>query len=250
MARRVIALGPDAIRRAVAILAAGEIGEPQGGPLASGDWWGGDRMLLSVNGDSVRFVAGSTLYEQDHVGFLLQEFPAGSAPPRRTFWLRGLSTYETPLFLALAGELVRHWPGTGTACGFLDRYGHFYCSYRPRIERAARELRTVAEGLLALQHWPALFDLVMDSMGHATPGILPKGTADADLGAFLGRMIMGAQAGQITLDRVPAAVRALRDPPVPQAEECLRIPHYRRMLEKVERGAASAALLIEQLRGG
>jgi hypothetical protein len=54
----VIAMGPEAIRRAAAILAAGEIGKPRGGALEPGAQWGGDRMLLSVGSGSVQFVAG------------------------------------------------------------------------------------------------------------------------------------------------------------------------------------------------
>ena len=42
--------------------------------LEPGAQWRGDRMLLSVGPASVRFVAGSTLYEQDQDGFLIEEF--------------------------------------------------------------------------------------------------------------------------------------------------------------------------------
>ena len=60
--------------------------------------------------------------------------------------------------------------------------------------------------------------------------------------------MMGAQAGRVTLARLPACLRAIREAPGPQAAECLRIPHYRRMIEKLERVSESAAGLIEQLR--
>ena len=162
----VIAMGPEAIRRAVVILAAGEIGKPRGEALEPGAQWGGDRMLLSVGSGSVQFVAGNLLYAQNHIGFLLAEFPPGSASPRRPSWLMGLPAHEAPCFLALAAELAQFWPGTGTACGLLERYGHFYRLHRPPIVRAASELRSMAEALLALQRWPEIFEVVADAMGQ------------------------------------------------------------------------------------
>ena len=162
----VIAIGTEAIRRTAVILAAGEIGKPRGGDLEPGAQWGGDRLLLSVGNGSVQFVAGNLLYAQDHAGFLLAEFPPGSASLRRPSWLMGLSAYEAPCFLALAAELVQFWPGTRTACGFLERYGHFYRLHRPPIARAASELRSMAEALLALQRWPEIFEVVADAMGQ------------------------------------------------------------------------------------
>jgi hypothetical protein len=241
-------MGPEAIRRAVVILAAGEIGKPRGEALEPGAQWGGDRMLLSVGSGSVQFVAGNLLYAQNHIGFLLAEFPPGSASPRRPSWLMGLPAHEAPCFLALAAELAQFWPGTGTACGFLERYGHFYRLHRPPIVRAASELRSMAEALLALQRWPEIFEVVADAMGRAVEESLPKDFTDAQMGTFLGRLMMGAQAGRVTLARLPACLRAIREAPAPQAAECLRIPHYRRMIEKLERVSESAAGLIEQLR--
>src|ERR1039457_4590713 len=78
---------------------------------------------------------------------------------------------------------------------------------------------------------------VMDSLGELARGSLPKGLAAADLGAFVGRLLIGAQDGRIVLARVPAGVRAICEPPTPPAEECLRIPQYRRMLKNLERFA-------------
>ena len=248
MPRSVIAVGPDAVRKTVEILTAAEIGKAHSSALESGAQWGGDRMLLSLDSVSVQFVAGNTLYKQDHEGFLFAEFAAGGAPPRRASWLQGLSPYEMPLYLGLAGELPPLWPGVVSACAFLERFSHFYRNHRTTIELAARELRYVAEGLLALQHWPALFEAVMDSMGEQARGTLPNGLAATDLGAFLGRLLIGAQYRRITLARVPECVRAMREASLPQAQECLRIPHYRRMLEKLEPAAESAVPLIEQLR--
>jgi hypothetical protein len=241
-------VGLDAVRKTVEILAAVEIGKLTGAGLASGTQWRGDRMLLSVKDGSVQFVVGSTLYRQDQAEFLLAEFPVGGAFPSRTPWLQGLSPYEMPFCLGLAAELPLAWPGIVSACAFLDRFSHFYRSHRTRIELAGRDLRYVAEGLLALQHWTALFAEVMDSMGELARGSLPRGLAAADLGAFLGRLLVGTQDRRVTLARVPECVRAMYDPPTPLAEDCLRSPHYRKMLKKLERFTESAAPLIEHLR--
>ncbi|HEY1221005.1 MAG TPA: hypothetical protein VGF03_18830 [Bryobacteraceae bacterium] len=248
MPRSVVAVGLDAVRKTVEILAVVEIGKVTGVGIVPGAQWSGDRMLLSAKDGSVQFVVGNTLYRQDQAYFLLAEFPAGGAPPSRAIWLQGLSPREMPFCMGLAWELTLAWPGIVSACAFLDRFSHFYRSHRTRIELAGRELRYVAEGLLALQRWPALFAAVMDSMGEFARESLPKGLAAADLGAFLGRLLIGAQHSRITLARVPECVRAMCEPPTPPAEECQRIPQYRRMLKNLERFAESAAPLIEQLR--
>ena len=240
-------MGPDAVRKTAEILALAETGKETGGGIAPGLQWGGDRMALAVSGDCVQFVAGNTLYKQGQTDFLAAEFPAGSASPRRAPWLQGLTPYEMPFCMALAKELPPAWPGIISVCAFLDRFSHFYRANRNRIELAGRELRYVAEGLLALQHWPELFDMVMDSMGGPARESLPKGLADSDMGAFLGRLLIGAQDARITLARLPECLRAIYDPPIPAAEDCLRIPHYRRMLRSTERFAESAAPVVEQL---
>ncbi|MFY9727411.1 MAG: hypothetical protein WB579_06760 [Bryobacteraceae bacterium] len=246
MPRSVIAVGLDAIRKTAEILAVAEMGKARGAGPAAGAQWGADRMLLSVRDGSVQFVVGSTLYRQDQAGFLLAEFPSGGAALDRASWLQGLSPHEMPFCMGLAGELPAAWPGIASACAFLDRFGHFYRSHRPRIELAGRELRYVAEALLALQHWPPLLAEVMDSMGDPARESFPKGLAASDLGAFLGRLLIGAQR-RLTLAGVPECLRGIYESPTPQAEECLRIPHYRRMLDKLERSSESAAPLIDQL---
>ncbi len=205
-------------------------------------------MLLSVQDGSVQFVAGSTLYRQDQAEFLRTEFPAGCASPSRASWLQGLPPSEMPFCMGLAGELAPAWPGVVSACAFLDRFSHFYRSHRPHIELAGRELRYVAEGLLALQHWPALLDLVMESMGEMAPGSLPKGLSAGDLGAFVGKLLIGTRDGRINLASVPEKVRGLYDLLTVPEEGCLRAPHYRRMLKNVERFTESAAPLMNQLR--
>ena len=247
MPRSVIAVGLDAVRKAVEILAAAEIGKATGAGLAAGAQWGGDRMLLSVKDGSVQFVVGSTLYRQDQAEFLLAEFPADGASPNQASWLQGLSPQEMPFCMGLAGELRPAWPGTVSVCAFLDRFSHFYRSHRSRIELAGRQLRYVAEGLLALQHWPALLAATMESMGEPARESLPKGLAAADLGAFLGRLLIGAQKRRLTLAGVSECLRGIYESPTPPAADCLRIPHYRRMLDKLERSSESAAPLIEQL---
>ncbi len=81
----------------------------------------------------------------------------------------------------LAAELTHIWPCVTNACAFLQRFGYFYRRHRAAIEHAARELRYVSEGLLALrQHEPLLFDLAMEAMGAAGLDILPKTAENRD----------------------------------------------------------------------
>ncbi len=205
MSRAVLAVGPEAIQKALAILA--EAGSPDSGALAPGMQWAGDRILLSMERGTVRFVAGSTLYRQDHLDFLLAEFPAGGASPSRASWLAGLSPYEMSFFLAMAAELTHIWPCVTNACAFLQRFGYFYRRHRAAIEHAARELRYVSEGLLALrQHEPLLFDLAMEMMGAAGLDILPKTAENRDLASFLGRVFIGTVRGTIDLAPVGQCV--------------------------------------------
>ncbi|MDR3700733.1 MAG: hypothetical protein P4L56_13900 [Candidatus Sulfopaludibacter sp.] len=248
MPRSAIAVGPDAIRKAVEILAAAESGSITTVGLVSGARWGGDRMLLSVKDGCVQFVAGSTLYGEDPADFLRAEFPAGRASPKRAACLQGLSRYEMPFCMGLAGELPPAWPGSASVCAFLDRFSHFYGSHRTRIELVGRELRFVAEGLLVLQHWPALLGAVMDSMGDPARRSFPKGLAAADLGAFAGRLLIGTPDSRVTLAPVPGCVRAILEPATPSTGDYLRIPQYRRALKNLERYAESVAPRIEQLR--
>jgi hypothetical protein len=84
-------------------------------------------------------------------------------------------------------------------------------------------------------------------MGDQARGSLPKGLGAGDLGAFLGRLLIGAQHSGITLARVPDCVRVLCEPDASPAEECLRIPQSRRMLKNLERFAESVAPLIDRL---
>lgn len=245
--RNVIAVGLEALRKTVEILADVEVGKQPAAALACGVQWGADRMILSIADGCVRFVIGNMLYRQDQADFLVAEFPVRGAFPRRAAWLEGLPRYEMPFCMGLAGELPPAWPGITSACAFLDRFSHFYQSHRTLIELARRQLLFVAEGLLALQRWPSLLGPVMDSMGERGQGSLPRGLGAADLGAFLGRLLIGAQRSGITLARVPDCVRVLCEPDAPRAEECLRIPQSRRMLTNLERFAESVAPLIERL---
>jgi hypothetical protein len=248
MPRSIIALGDDAVRQAAQILALLETGKVTTIGLVCGARWGGDRILLSVEDGGVRFAAANIIYKQDQADFLRAEFPAGSASPGGASWLQGLSPYEMPFCMGLAGELPPAWPGTPSICAFLDRFSHFYGNQRPRIEVAGRELRYVAEGLLTLQHWPALFGAVMDAMGGAARRSLPNGLTNADLGVLLGRLLIGTERSRITLAPVPGCMRAMLEPPTPLTEDCLRTPHYRRALKNLERFAESVAPRIEELR--
>jgi hypothetical protein len=249
MSRSVLAVGIAAVRQSVEILASVQIGDASGVMLEPGAQWRGDRMLLSVGAASVRFVAGSTLYEQDQDGFLLEEFPgSGTAGTQQAPWLMGLSRFEMPLCMGLAGTLAPAWTDTTSACSYLDRFSHFYRNNRTHVELAARELRYVLEGLFALQHWPALFASLMDSMGDRARGSLPNGMAAMDVGAFLGRLLIGTGDSQVTLARLPQCLRAMREPLTAEAEECMGIPQYQRMIENLERSAERVSPVLQQLR--
>jgi hypothetical protein len=249
--KSVVAVGPDAVRKTVDTLAAVELGKFPLAGLSSGDQWGGDRMLVSVQGGSVQFVIGNTLYRQDRADFIRAEFPAGTAAPRRGSWLQGLSAHEMPYYFGLAGELPPAWPGIASAAAYLDRFSHFYRSHRTGIQLAGRKLRYVAEALLALEHSPPLFAIVLDSMGELAHASLPKGLSAADMGSFVGTLLIGIQQERAILWQLPECVRALSEPVKAPAEApaqaWLRSPHYRRMLKNLEDYAESAAPLIAQL---
>lgn len=247
MSKNVIAVGSEAIRKAVEILGAVEIGKVTAIGLFPGSEWAADRMLLSVRDGSVEFVVGNTLYRQRGEDFQLAEFSDGAPVRGRAAWLQGLVSNEMPFCMGLAGELPRAWPATASVCAFLDRFSHFYRNHRTKLELARRQLGYVAEGLLALQHWPPLLGAVMNSMGEAAPGNFPKGLAASDLGVLLGRLLVDTKTGRTSLARVPDCVRAMHDSAVPEAADCLRTPHNRRMLQNLERYAESAAPLIHQL---
>lgn len=247
MTKTAIAVGAEAIRKTAAIMAAAETGRATMAGLAPGTQWGGDRLLLSVEDGNVQFVIGSTLYSQNQAEFLRAEFPTGSASAGRASWLRGLTPYEMPFCMALAGELPPAWPGMAV-CAFLDRFGHYYGSHRPKIELAGREARHIVEGLLALQHWPELLGAVLDSMGEAARWSFPKGLAAGDLGAFVGKLLIGTPDDRITLAGIPGAMQAIYSQDTPSPDAYRQIPQYRRTLDKLERHAESAAPLLEELR--
>lgn len=245
--RTVIAAGSDAVRQAFAVLSAGAMGRAPGVALEPGVQWAADRMLLSVDGGHVQFTAGKILYKQDFAGFLLAEFPAGGASARKASWMRDLSPYERPFCMGLGGELAVSWPATSSVRTLLERFSEYYRIHRSAIDLAARELHYISEALLALQHWTALFEAVMDSMGERARASLPNGVSPPELGAFLGRILVGTQSGRLTLARVPECLRAQREAPAAEEEDWLRIPQYRRMFGKLERSAESIAPVVEQL---
>ena len=246
-----MATGLLAVRQSVEILASAPVGDALGAVLQPGSQWRRDRMLLSVEGESVKFVAGNTLYEQDQDGFLIHEFQSGEpVSVRRASWLLGLSRYEMPFCMSLAGTLALASGDSILACPFLERFSYFYRSHRPKLDVAARELRHVLEGLFALQRWPAMFTLLMDSMGPQARLSLPRGVAATDVASFLGRLLIGAGPDRVTVASLPSLVRSMRGAPSEQTEECLRIPQYRRMLENIELSAERVTPLLDNLRAG
>lgn len=249
MSRNIVAVGLSAVQKSVEILATAQICDPASVTLEPGCQWRGDRMLLSVSAATVKFVAGSTLYEQDQDGFLVEEFQEGGpGAARQATWLRGLSRYEIPFCMGLAGTLAMEWTDTVSACPFLERFSNFYRNHRTQVELAARELRFVLEGLVAMRRWPALFGPLMESMGPQAQWSLPKGLSATDLGAFLGRLLIGSGESRVTLEGLPACIQGMREPVTPQLEECLSIPQYRRILDNLERAAERIAPLLTQLR--
>jgi hypothetical protein len=72
--------------------------------------------------------------------------------------------------------------------------------------------------------------------------------AAIDVGAFLGRLLIGTGDSQVTLARLPQCLRAMREPPTVEAEECMGIPQYQRMSEKLERSAERVSPVLQQLR--
>jgi len=204
-------------------------------------------MLLSVQGETVKYVAGNTLYTEDQDGFLLREFPAdGSVRARQATWLIGLTRYEIPFCMGVAGALAQTPADTVSTCPFLERFSYFYCAHRTRAEAAARELRHVLEGLFAFQRWPAIYRVLMDSMGDQADAVLPKGLSPIDIGFFLGRLLAWGET-QVSLTGLPAAVRSIREAEEEHAE-CLRMPQYRRLLDNLERSTERIAQQLEDLR--
>lgn len=247
MSKNVIAVGSDAIRRTVEILAAVEIGRVTAIGLMPGSQWAQDRLLLTVRDGSVEFAAGNSLCRQPQEEFELAEFPAGLHIQGRAAWLRGIPSANMPFCLGLAGELPRAWPATASVCAFLDRFSHYYRNHRTKLELAGRELRYVVEGLLSLQHWPTLLEGVRQAMGETAPATFPKGLSAADLGVFLGRLLVNTKISRISLARIPDCVRTMYEGATPEAADCLRTPHNRRMLENLERYAERVAPLIQEL---
>ncbi len=211
--------------------------------------WHGDRLLLSAHTDAVRFAAGSILYEQDLDGFLASEYPPEvAAAARKVPWLAALSRYELPFSMRLAGRLVLVWGENLAVCAFLERFGFFYSGNRMHLEAATRELRLVLDGLLTLRSRPALSGPLAESLGEVAAAWLSQaGAAGEDVPAFLGRLL-AEPAGVCPLPRLPEALRALAASPREPVRECLRVPHYRRALETLERSAERAAPLLERLR--
>ncbi len=206
-------------------------------------------MLLSSSYRSVKFAVGTTVCEQDLTGFLADEYPAAAAPGARMGpWTLGLSQYEMPFCLYLAGGLAPGWGGHLPVCRFLERFTSFYRNNRTHIELAARELHHVVDGLLALQPWPALFRFLLDTMGEQSDSAIPKGVSAKDVAGFLGRLLIGKGPAQVSLGGLPELLHTIRELPTGPAVACLRIPHYARIMENLERAAARVTPVVNQLR--
>jgi hypothetical protein len=217
--------------------------------LKPGAQWRGDRLLLSIDRESVRFLAGSILYREDLDGFLAREFPSGlSVRPGRAGWFDGLSRFELPFCMSLAGTLALADGEAISGCAFWERFGSFYCSHRPDIQLAARDLRYVLDGLFALARFPELFTVCVNSIGERTRSSLPKGVMARDIAAFLGKLMSETGNDPLTLKDLPATVREIRQSPSEEAIEVRRVAHLRVALDKLERSAERAASVVERLQ--
>jgi len=98
-----------------------------------------------------------------------------------------------------------------------------------------------------MQHWPALFGAVVEFVGEPAQAALAKSGSPGGLGGFLGAVLIGSAGGGVPLYGLPGALRGMRDPVTPEVEACLRVPHYARMLDSLERAADRAAPIVEQL---
>jgi hypothetical protein len=249
LGRTVVAVGRMAIRQAASILAGGFAASASGRAPRPGAQWRADRLLLSVDRKSVKFLAGNVLYEEDLDGFLKHEVPSGApAGASQAGWLAGLSRFEMPFSMSLAATLALASDESVSGCFFLERFSCFYCNHRTHIELAARELRPVLERLFGLRQWPALFASCLDSMSELAHSSLPKGVTPPDVAAFLGRLLIGTGRDQITLADLPATVRELRQSPSEETLQFLRVPHLSRMLDTLEHFSGRAAPLLDRLR--
>ena len=242
-------MGRAAVRQAAEILAAGAAGAIPHAHLRPGARWHADYLLLSIGRDSVQFLAGNVLYQEDLVGFFSREFLSGAqAFPGRAPWLAGLLPHEMPFSMSLAATLALACDETVSGCAFLERFSCFYCSHRTLLEQAARELRYVLDGLFALDQQPAMLAPCLDSMGELAGSCLPKGVAPADIGSFLGRFLIGAAGDGISLAGLPSVVHQLRESLAEETTPAPGLPHLRRMLTTLEHSAERAAPVLALLR--
>ena len=247
MSRVITAVGRQAIQQSASILGSG--GSAPHRELLPGAQWRADRLLLSVDPQSVRFLVGNVLYREDLDGFLRDEFPSGApVHTSRARWLAGLSQYEMPFCMGLASSLALGCDESISGCFFLQRFAGFFCNHRTQIELLARDLRYVLDGLFTLQQHPALYAWCMDSMGERARSSLPTSVTPRDVGAFLGRLVIGTGSEQISLAELPHTLRAFRLSSTPESEELMKVPHLRRMLETLEYFAERAAPQIDRLR--
>lgn len=252
MPRTILTAGVPAIWQTVEILSSiGSGGAPNRTAvgLEPGTQWRRDHLLLAVGARSVKYVAGSVVCEQDLDGFLREQYSdALESQQRAPAWMLGLSRYEIPFCMTLAGRLAPAWGGNLAVCPFLDRFGFFYRANRTHLELAARELHHVLDGLFAVQSWPGLFGVLLDAMGEGAAQSLPRGIAATDIASFLGRLLVGNGPEEVSLARLPELLHTLQEMPTGPAEACRRIPHYRRILENLERSCQRVSPVLAQLR--
>ena len=243
MARTVIATGREAVRQSASSLAV-SLASAVAGPLRPGAQWRFDHLLVSAGRNSVRFLAGSVLYEEDLESFATREFPSGGDAASGR-WLEGLSRHEIAFFMGLAGTLIGFEDESAAGCSFFGRFSFYYGRHRTGIELAARELRYVLDGLFALMRFPGLFAACMGTMGPQAQASLPKGVSQRDIASFLGWLLASEQ---VAIGGLPATVRSFRQATEGEAAEVRKVPHLALAMEKLERAAARAAPVIDLLR--
>ncbi len=249
MARNIVAIGRTAIRQAASILADDLAGTTSRAALWPGAQWRPDHLLLCVDRESVRFLAGNVLYNEDVDTFLTDEYPAeASFKSGGTGWLRVMGRHEMPFCMSLASTLALGCDDSMSACFFLERFSAFYCGHRTHLEQVARDLPYVLDGLFALQRHAELFEECMNAMGPMTQRHMPKGVSQSDIGSFLGRTLLRKGPEQIVLKNLPSTVRNVRQSAMALSDPVLNGPHYKRVLDSLERYAERALPVIEKVR--
>jgi len=248
MAQTVIAVGRLAVIQSASILAASQRGAPHTA-LRPGIQWRHDRMLLSLDQGSVRFLVGNILYKEDMESFLSREF--SSRPPSsfaKAPWLASVSEDDMPFCMSMASAMALAAEGSVSACAFLERCSCFYCAHRAHLEQVAGDMRHFLQALFILRRQPKLFKLCIDSMGKQAPSSVPNAITRPEVGSFLGRLLIGIGADQLDLANLASTVREMRQSPPEAAQEFLSVPHHQRTLDTLESFAERAVPQLQPLR--